>query len=76
MGRDDIKKWRRPASCPMIRTSAAYDAVHTLWVHTHYLSCDGAGRSSSEKDDETSEGGPGQVDEGENKSKDGPLEGG
>jgi hypothetical protein len=31
---------------------AAYDATHTLWVHTHYLSCDGAGRSSGKDGEE------------------------
>jgi hypothetical protein len=32
--------------------SRAYDVVHALWVQTHYLSCSGAGRSSSEEKDE------------------------
>jgi hypothetical protein len=32
--------------------SAAYNAMHALWIQTHYLSCEGAGRSSSKAEDE------------------------
>ena len=32
--------------------SRAYDAMQTLWIQTHYLSCEGAGAPSSKEDDD------------------------
>ena len=36
-----------PGDPYFVLVSAAYNAVHSLWVQTHYLSCEGAGRASN-----------------------------
>jgi hypothetical protein len=54
----------------------AYDAVHALWIETHYMSCSGAGKSSIPEGEKDSNGGPGQVANGEAGGANNPLDSG
>ena len=41
-----------PADPNYLLVSAAYNSVHALWIQTHYLSCEGAGRASGKEVEE------------------------
>jgi hypothetical protein len=51
--RERMVKTGFPPGDPLLKlVEKAYDSMHRLFVELHYLSCDGAGRSSNEEKSE------------------------